>query len=84
MGRCRHRDFWARLVGERLAAEHVGGANEIIDVAGFFELREGGGDGRLTIQFDARSPEIVVKMNGGEGDGLHRIRGVLREGEGRG
>src|SRR5580693_2798200 len=54
--------FWRGFIGERLSSEDGGGAIQIVEVAGFFELNEGGGDGRFAIELDARRPEIVVKM----------------------
>jgi hypothetical protein len=61
------------LIGEGLAAQHHGGAVEVADAAGLLVLFEGEGDGDGAVDLDARRPEEVVEMDGGEGDGLHRV-----------
>src|SRR5215470_12879309 len=61
------------LVLERLASERRGGALEIIDALRLFALLEGKGNGHRPIDLDARRPEDVVEMDGGERHRFDRI-----------
>ena len=61
------------VIFERLAAQRLGGADEVIDAAGLFILLEREGNGDRAIGLDARRPEAVVDVNGGERNGLDGI-----------
>jgi hypothetical protein len=52
----------------------LAGAGEVIDAAGLFVLLERARDGDGA---DARRPEAVIDVNGGEGDGPDRVIGGL-------
>ena len=61
------------MVFERLAAQRLGGADEVVHAAGLFVLLEANGMVTVAVGLDARRPEAVVDVDGGEGDGLDRI-----------
>src|SRR5262252_1167900 len=61
------------LVLESLASERRGGALEIIDALRLLTLLEGKGNGHRPIDLDARRPEDVVEMDGGERHRFDRI-----------
>ena len=61
------------LVTVRLAADGGGGALKVGDAPRFFTLLEGEGDGNAAVDVDARRPELIVEVYGGERHGLDRI-----------
>src|ERR1019366_9259410 len=66
------------LVLERLAAEGLGGTNEVVHAAGLLVLAEGKGNGDRAVGLDARGPESVIDdVDGGKGHRLNRIIALL-------
>ena len=65
------------LVPERFTPERGARAQEIVNASCFLALLEGERDRHCPIDFDARRPEVVAKMDGGEGHGLD---GVIPQG----
>ena len=64
------------LVDVAIAAQHRGGALEQLDAAGQLALLERRRNARGAIDLDARRPELVVQMHGGERHRLDRIVGL--------
>src|SRR5215510_10907541 len=61
------------LVLESLASERRGGALEVVNALRLLALLEGEGNGHRPIDLDARRPEDVVEMDGGERHGFDGI-----------
>ena len=61
-----------------LAAQRLGSANEVVDAPGLFVFLECERNGDFAIDLDARRPESVVDVDGGEGNRLNRIVTGLR------
>ena len=73
--------FVERIAGRtrvdvRVAAQHRGGALEQVDAAGQLALLERRRNARGAVDLDARRPELVVEMHGGERHRLDRIVGL--------
>src|SRR5204863_7474009 len=71
------------LVPERFPPERGARAQKIVNASRFLALLEGERDRHCPIDFDARRPEVVAKMDGGEGHGLdgvipQALRGLRR------
>src|SRR5262245_51241942 len=61
------------LVRELFAAQRLGRTVEVVHPPGFLALLESERNGHETVGLNARGPEDVIEMNGGERNGLDRV-----------